>query len=49
MIIKIKLEKLNDKYWLRYLILWHETFTWLCLMTLFTKFNFLFNQMIIEI
>jgi len=49
MIIKIKLEKSNDKYRLRYLISWHETFTRLCLMTSFTKFNFLFNQIIIEI
>jgi hypothetical protein len=48
-ITKNKLEKSKDKYKSRYLILQYRSCTWLCLMTLFIKIKFLFNQTIIEI
>jgi hypothetical protein len=38
--MEMKLQKLRDKYRLRYLIAQHESFTLLCLMNLFIKINF---------
>ena len=42
----IKIEKSRDIYKSRYLTLHHKFLTQLCLMTLFTKIKFLFNQII---
>jgi len=42
------LKKLRNSYRLIYLILQDETFTWLCLLNVFIKIFFLFNQTIIE-
>jgi len=46
---KINLKKSRDKYRIKYLISQNETFTLLCLVNLFIKIFFLFNQMIIKI
>jgi len=43
------LEKSRGGCILRYLISQHGSFTWLCLIPLIIKINFLFNQMIVEI
>jgi hypothetical protein len=45
----MKNEQLRSKYRQRYLTSQLEPLTQLCLMTLFTKINFLFNQAIIKI
>jgi hypothetical protein len=37
-------KKIKDKYWCRYLILKHELYTWLYLITLFIETHFLFNK-----
>ena len=37
--LEMKLQKLRDKYILRYLIAQHKLFTRLCLMNLFIKIN----------
>jgi hypothetical protein len=46
---KINLKKLRDKCRLKYLISQDETFTLLCLLNLFIKIFFSFNQIIIKI
>jgi len=46
---KINLEKLRDKCRLKYLISQDEIFTLLCLLNLFIKIFFSFNQIIIKI
>ena len=45
----MKIKKLKDMYISKYLISQHGPLTWLCLMNLFIKIKFLFNQTTIKI
>jgi len=45
----MKIKKIRDIYILKYLISQHEPLTWSCLINLFIKIKFLFNQATIKI